>query len=59
MTRGRAGAMLGSDGAPIDYVEQLLGVRDTISRKYESIPADVRAVMDAYAAALAETCAAR
>ena len=52
MTRGRAGAILGSDGAPIDYVEQLLGVRDTITRHYESIPADVRAVMDAYAAGL-------
>jgi acyl-homoserine-lactone acylase len=52
MTRGRAGAMLGSDGAPIDYVEQLLGVRDTIKRKYETIPADVRAVMDGYAAGL-------
>lgn len=52
MTRGRAGAMLGSDGAPIDYVEQLLGVRDTISKHYMSIPADVRAVMDAYAAGL-------
>ena len=52
MTRGRTGALLGSDGAPIDYVEQLLGVRGTISRHYESIPADVRAVMDAYAAGL-------
>jgi acyl-homoserine-lactone acylase len=52
MTRGRAGAMLGSDGAPIDYVEHLLGVRDTITKHYENIPADVRAVMDAYAAGL-------
>ncbi len=52
MTRGRAGAMLGSDGAPIDYVEQLLGVRDTIQRKYDTIPADVRGVMDGYAAGL-------
>lgn len=52
MTRGRAGALLGSDGAPIDYVEQLLDVRHTIKRKYSSIPADVRAVMEAYAAGL-------
>ena len=52
MTRGRAGAMMGSDGAPIDYVEQLLGIRDTIRRDYGKIPADVRAVMDAYAAGL-------
>ena len=52
MTRGRAGAMMGKDGAPIDYVEQLLGVRETINRDYDRIPADVRAVMDAYAAGL-------
>ncbi len=52
MTRGRAGALLGSDGAPIDYVEQLLGVRATVARDYDRIPADVRAVMDAYAAGL-------
>ena len=52
MTRGRAGAMLGSDGAPIDYVEQLLGVRATVARNYDRIPADGRVVMDAYAAGL-------
>jgi acyl-homoserine-lactone acylase len=52
MTRGRAGAMLGSDGAPIDYVEGLLGSRDTVRRKYAEIPVDVRAVLDAYAAAM-------
>jgi acyl-homoserine-lactone acylase len=52
MTRGRAGAILGSEGAPIDYVEHLLGVRATIARDYDKIPADVRAVMDAYAAGL-------
>ena len=52
MTRGRAGAMLGSDGAPVDYVEQLLGVRQTIKRDYSKIPADVRAVLEAYAAGL-------
>ena len=52
MTRGRAGAMLGSDGAPVDYVQHLLGVRETVARDYDKIPADVRAVMDAYAAGL-------
>ncbi len=52
MTRGRAGAMLGSDGAPVDYVQYLLGVRETVARDYDKIPADVRAVMDAYAAGL-------
>ena len=52
MTRGRTGALLGSDGAAIDYVGHLLGVRATIDRDYDKIPADVRAVMDAYAAGL-------
>jgi acyl-homoserine-lactone acylase len=52
MTRGRTGAMLGSDGAAVDYVGHLLGVRDTVNRDYEKIPADVRAVMEAYAAGL-------
>jgi acyl-homoserine-lactone acylase len=52
MTRGRAGALLGSEGAPVDYVAHLLGVRATVARDYDKIPGDVRAVMDAYAAGL-------
>jgi acyl-homoserine-lactone acylase len=52
MTRGRAGAMLGSDGAPVDYVAHMMGVRDTIDRKYKEIPADVRLILDGYAAGL-------
>ncbi len=52
MTRGRAGAMTGSDGAKIDYVEHLLGARATVDRDYATIPADVRAVLDGYAAGL-------
>ena len=52
MTRGRAGAMMGSDGAPVDYVQQLLGVRETVARDYDRVHVDVRAVMDAYAAGL-------
>jgi acyl-homoserine-lactone acylase len=52
MTRGRTGAMLGSDGAKIDYVERLLGARETVARDYETIPADVRLILDAYAAGL-------
>ena len=52
MTRGRTGALLGSDGAAIDYVGHLLGVRATISKKYQEIPDDVRLVLDAYAAGL-------
>lgn len=52
MTRGRAGAMLGKDGAGIDYVAHLLGVQQTLDSKYATIPADVRSVLDAYAAGL-------
>jgi acyl-homoserine-lactone acylase len=52
MTRGRAGALMGSEGAPIDYVAHLLGARETAARDYHLIPADVRAVVEGYAAGL-------
>ncbi len=52
MTRARTGAMIGSEGAKVDYVNHLLGARETVTEKYGSIPADVRAVLEAYAAGL-------
>jgi acyl-homoserine-lactone acylase len=52
MTRGRYGAIAGSEGAQVDYVFHLLGVRKTAERDYASIPADVRAVAEGYAAGL-------
>lgn len=52
MTRGRAGALIGSDGAKIDYVAHLLGARATAAREYPKMPADVRGMLDAYAAGL-------
>ena len=52
MARGRYGAMIGSDGAKVDYAYHLLGVRDTVDRRYSEIPVDVRAVLDGYAAGL-------
>jgi acyl-homoserine-lactone acylase len=52
MTRGRYGALTGQEGAQIDYVYHLLGVKDTVDRRYKEIPADVRAMLDAYAAGL-------
>jgi acyl-homoserine-lactone acylase len=52
MTRGRTGALIGSDGAKVDYVLALLGARETAVRDYATIPADVRAVMEGYAAGL-------
>lgn len=52
MTRGRAGALLGADGAKGDYVLHLLGARETVARDYMKQPADVRALLDGYAAGL-------
>lgn len=52
MTRARTGALTGADGAKIDYVAHLLGIRETVAKHYGEIPADVRAVMDGYAAGL-------
>jgi acyl-homoserine-lactone acylase len=52
MTRARTGALIGPDGAKIDYVAHLLGARETVTRDYAKIPADVRAVLEGYAAGL-------
>ena len=52
MTRGRYGAMIGQDGAKVDYVRALLDTEGTIARHYASIPADVRAMLDGYATGL-------
>ncbi len=52
MTRGRSGALMGADGAKIDYALALLDVRTTVEAQYDKVPADVRALLDAYAAGL-------
>ncbi len=52
MTRMRAGAMLGEDGAKVDYVAHLLDIRGTTEREWDALPADVRGVLTAYAAGL-------
>ena len=52
MTRGRAGAMLGEEGAKIDYAAALLDVRATTARDWPRLPADVKALFTAYAAGL-------
>ncbi|MDF7775100.1 acylase [Sphingomonas sp. AOB5] len=52
MTRGRLGAISGADGAKTDYVVDLLGARATVARDYMKQPADVRALLDGYAAGL-------
>jgi acyl-homoserine-lactone acylase len=52
MTRGRLGAITGAEGAATDFVAALLDVRTTVDRDYGKQPADVRALLEAYAAGL-------
>ncbi len=52
MSRGRLGALTGKEGAATDYALALLGARETVDRDYDKQPADVRALLDAYAAGL-------
>jgi acyl-homoserine-lactone acylase len=52
MTRGRYGALAGSDGAKVDYVMHLLGARETAEKRYMELSPEVRAVAEAYAAGL-------
>lgn len=52
MARGRYGAIAGEDGAQIDYAYHLLDARGTAERHYPSLPADTRALFEAYAAGL-------
>ena len=52
MTRGRAGAMLGEDGAKVDYAAALLDIRATTRRDWPRLPDDVKKLFTAYAAGL-------
>ena len=52
MSKGRYGAIAGQDGAAIDYVYHLLDARGTAQRHYPGLPADTRALFEAYAAGL-------
>lgn len=52
MSKGRYAAIAGEDGASIDYVYHLLDARGTAERKYSKLPADTRALFDAYASGL-------
>ena len=52
MTRGRAAALLGSEGAKIDYAAAVFDARATTERLYPTVPADTRALLDGYAAGL-------
>jgi acyl-homoserine-lactone acylase len=52
MARGRYGAIAGQEGATFDYVYHLLDARGTAQRRYPKLPADTRALFEAYAAGL-------
>jgi penicillin amidase/acyl-homoserine-lactone acylase len=50
-TRGRLARVNGKRAAPIDYLAHLLGAHADVARRYErEVPADVRAIAEAYAA---------
>ncbi|MEZ5945491.1 MAG: acylase [Hyphomonas sp.] len=52
-TRGNLARYRGKDAAPVDYMVALLGVWDTVEARYEpDVPADVKAMAEAYAAGL-------
>lgn len=52
MTRGRFGAVAGAEGASVDYVYHLFGARAQAERLYPGLPAETRALLDAYASGL-------
>nr|QFF92511.1 AHL-degrading acylase [Altererythrobacter sp.] len=52
MARGRYGAIAGEEGAQVDYVYHLLDARGTAERHYSGLPADTRALFEAYATGL-------
>jgi len=52
MARGRYGAIAGQEGARIDYVYHLIDARGTAEREYPRLPADTRALFEAYASGL-------
>ena len=52
MSRGRYGAVAGEEGAAVDYVYHLLDARGTAQRQFKGLPADTRALFDAYASGL-------
>ncbi len=52
MSMGRYGAIAGQDGAAVDYVYHLLDARGTAERHFPNLPADTRALFEAYATGL-------
>jgi acyl-homoserine-lactone acylase len=58
MARGRYGAVRGAEGAQVDYIYHLLDARGTAQRRYPLLPADTRALFEAYATGLNDYAAA-
>ena len=58
MARGRYGAIAGEDGAQVDFMYHLLDARGTARREYPALPADTRALFEAYATGLNDYAAA-
>ena len=48
-TRGRLGAYRGAKSAPVDYLVQWMQIWPSLEDGYDRLPADVRAVLEAYA----------
>jgi len=48
-TRGQLAARDGAKGAVTDYIVQLMGVWPSVNRTYDTLPADLRQVLEAYA----------
>ncbi len=55
--RGRGGAITGEDGAKVDFAGALLGANQTAAAHYGELPADTRALLEAYAQGLNEYAA--
>lgn len=52
MTRCRYGAIAGADGAGVDYACNLTRPRELVRARYDTLGADTRALLDAYATGL-------
>jgi acyl-homoserine-lactone acylase len=52
MTRGRYGAIAGTEGAGVDFAYHFLGARDTARRHLHELSPEVRGILDAYASGL-------
>ncbi|MGB7418310.1 MAG: acylase, partial [Erythrobacter sp.] len=52
MSKGRYAAIAGEQGAQFDYIYHLLDARGTAEREYPKLPADTRALFEAYATGL-------